>query len=457
MFENRLFGTNGIRGLANVELTPEFALKVAAAIGTFFEAGKIVVGCDGRTSSPMLKSAVVSGLTSTGCRVYDAGMVPTPALQYAVKAYGMDGGVMITASHNPPEYNGVKVMASDGVELPRELEMEVERIFFEDGFRRAEWSSVGEVLKLPGVLETYAEAVMKHVDRDAISSARPKVVVDAGNGVSALVYPSILGRLGCRVVAINSNVDGRFPGRPPEPRPENLTALSSAVKFEGADLGVAYDGDGDRAIFSDERGVIHWGDRSFALVEKAFLSENPGEVVVTPVSSSKVVEDVASEYGGRVLWTKVGSVTVSRTMLRVGAKLGGEENGGVFYGPHQPVRDGAMTTALILEILAKEGRRLSEMLEELPKYCQLKDKVPCPEELKQPVLEELRRRVSGARVETLDGVKVWFDDGSWILARPSGTEPIYRLYAEASTEERVAQIVEEFKQILSEIISSVRS
>ena len=159
----------------------------------------------------------------------------------------------------------------------------------------------------------------------------------------------------------------------------------------------------------------------------------------------------------RVIWTKVGSVTVSRTMLRVGAKLGGEENGGVFYGPHQPVRDGAMTTALILEILAKEGRRLSEMLEELPKYCQLKDKVPCPEELKQPVLEELRRRVSGARVETLDGVKVWFDDGSWILVRPSGTEPIYRLYAEASTEERVAQVIEEFKQLLSEIISSVRS
>ena len=457
MFRERLFGTNGIRGLANVELTPEFALKIAQAIGTFFEAGRVAVGCDGRTSSPMLKSAVVSGLTSAGCKVYDAGMVPTPALQYAVKAYGMDGGVMITASHNPPEYNGIKVMASDGVELPRELEVEVERIFFEGGFKPAGWSSVGRVLRLPGVLEAYAEAVLRHVDREAIGSAGFKVVLDPGNGVSALIYPSIVGRLGCRVVAINSNVDGRFPGRPPEPRPENLTALSSTVRFEGADLGVAYDGDGDRAIFSDERGVVHWGDRSFALVEKHFLSENPGELVVTPVSSSKVVEDVASEYGGRVVWTRVGSVTVSRTMLKLGAKLGGEENGGVFYGPHQPVRDGAMTTALILEIMAEERRSLSELLNELPRYHQLKDKVPCPEELKKPVLEEIRRRVSGARVETLDGVKVWFEDGSWILVRPSGTEPIYRLYAEASTEERVSELVEEFKQLVSEVVSSLKS
>ncbi len=457
MFRDRLFGTNGIRGLANVELTPEFALKIAQAIGTFFEASRVAVGCDGRTSSPMLKSAVVSGLTSAGCKVYDAGMVPTPALQYAVKAYGMDGGVMITASHNPPEYNGIKVMASDGVELPRELEVEVERIFFEGRFKPAGWSSVGGVLRLPGVLEAYAEAVLKHVDREAIESAGFKVVLDPGNGVSALVYPSIVGRLGCRVVAINSNVDGRFPGRPPEPRPENLRALSSTVRFEGADLGVAYDGDGDRAIFSDERGVVHWGDRSFALVEKHFLSENPGELVVTPVSSSKVVEDVASEYGGRVVWTRVGSVTVSRTMLKLGAKLGGEENGGVFYGPHQPVRDGAMTTALILEIMAEERRSLSELLNELPRYHQLKDKVPCPEELKKPVLEELRRRVSGARVETLDGVKVWFEDGSWILVRPSGTEPIYRLYAEASTEERVSELVEEFKQLVSEVVSSLKS
>ena len=449
----RLFGTNGIRGVVNREITPEFAARVGLSLGTFFQGGRVLLGCDGRLSSPFLKAVVAGSLLSTGCEVYDAGMVPTPALQYGVRHFGMDGGVMITASHNPPEYNGFKVFAGDGVELDRGREVEVEEIFFEERFHRAEWDRIGGLQANNEVLRVYREAVLGQVDAGLIRGAGLCVAVDPGNGVTALVVPQFLHDLGCGVVTVNADVDGRFPGRGPEPKPDTLGSLSALVRSAGADLGVAFDGDGDRAIFVDEGGRVHWGDRSFALIAREFLAEHPGEAVVTPVSSSQVLRDVVEAGGGRVVWTRVGSIVVSRRMVSEGIGLGGEENGGVMYGPHLPVRDGAMTAALILEILARTGKRLSELFDELPGYCQMKDRVACPEGLKGRVLGELRGAVEGPRVETLDGVKVWYPDSSWILVRPSGTEPIFRLYAEAETEERVRGLVEEFKDLLKKIIS----
>jgi len=450
-----LFGTNGIRGIANKELTPEFAVRASLSIGTFFKGGRILLGYDGRLSAPFFKSIVAGALLSAGCEVYEAGMVPTPALQYGVKHFRMDGGVMITASHNPPEYIGIKVVAGDGVELDRRQELEVEEIFFKERFKRAEWNKVGRLHTNPEVLKVYKGAVIGQVDAELIQKKRLRVAVDPGNGVMAVVVPQLLCDLGCEVVTVNADVDGRFPGRDSEPRPDNLGGLSLLVKASEADLGVAFDGDGDRSLFVDERGEVYWGDRSFALVVQKFLAEHPGEQVVTPISSSQVLKDVVEAGGGRLVWTKVGSVTISRTMVSEGIKLGGEENGGVMYGLHQPVRDGAMTTALILEILARTGKRLSELFNSLPSYCQLKDRVACPEEMKKRVLEKLRSAVKATKVETLDGVKVWHPDSSWILVRPSGTEPIFRLYAEAKTEEQVRGLVREFKELLTKIISQL--
>jgi len=448
----RLFGTNGIRGVVNVELTPEFVMKIASAVGTFFERGHILVGYDGRTSSPMFAQAVIAGLTSTGCDVYNVGMVPTPAIQYAVKHCEMDGAVMVTASHNPPEYNGVKVIADNGIELPREREIEIENHFFDEKLKAAKWNEIGEIYQLPGILDVYREAVKKHVDAMTIQKRGFHVVVDAGSGVGGLVTPYLLREVGCKVTTINANIDGTFPGRPPEPRLENLGELSSIIRAVGADLGVAYDGDADRSIFVDERGEIYWGDRTFALIEKYFLQDNPGEKIVTPVSSSHLIEEIAEEYGGKVVWTRVGSIIVSHTMRKVDAKLGGEENGGVFYAPHQPVRDGAMTTALILDIMAKTGRKLSELLAALPRYYLKKDKLKCPQELKEPVLEELIQQVKGVQIDTTDGVKIGFPDRSSILIRPSGTEPIYRFYAEGKTRRRTNQLLTEYKAKLSQLI-----
>jgi phosphomannomutase/phosphoglucomutase len=449
----RLFGTNGIRGIVNEELTPEFVLEIAEAVGTFFRQGNILVGFDGRKSNIMLTNVVTSGLIAAGCKVYDVGMIPTPCLQYAVKNHGMDGGVMITASHNPPEYNGMKVMGKDGVEITRQQEEMIEEFFFKKDFKFADWDKIGKRVVLSGVLDEYRESIFKHVDVDLIRRRQYHIVIDGGNGVGSLVTPYLARDLGCKVTTINCNIDGSFPGRMPEPKPENLQDLAASVVAVGADLGVAFDGDADRSIFVDDKGNVQWGDRSFALVEQDFLIANHGEKIVTPVSSSQVVKDVAEKYGGELIWTKVGSTIVSHTMKRLKAKLGGEENGGIFYGPHQPVRDGAMSTALILQVMAKTERTLYDLFKALPRYYLYKDKVECPSEKKAAVLEGLNKEVEHLNPERIDGVKLWFSDNSSILIRPSGTESIYRFYAEAKTRERAIGLVDEYKQKIQHIIS----
>jgi phosphomannomutase/phosphoglucomutase len=451
----KLFGTNGIRGTVNKELTPEIAIKVGQAIGTFFSKKNLLVGHDARTSGSMFAKAVIAGLTSTGCNVFFAGMASTPALQYAVKNHCMGGGVIITASHNPPEYNGIKVIWNDGIEISHEQETEIENIYFENKPAFAEWNKLGTKHELNVVNEEYVEAIKKHVNVPEIAEKNYHVVVDAANSVGGLATPQLLRELGCKVTTINANVDGTFPGRMPEPRPENLQEMAATVKAVGADLGVAFDGDADRSIFVDENGEIYWGDKTFAVVEKQFLLENPNAKIVTPVSSSTLIKDVAEAYKGEIVWTKVGSVTVSQTMKEVKAKLGGEENGGVFYGLHQAVRDGAMTTALILGIMAKTGKKLSALVAEQPQYFIEKGKVACAEEKKEKVHKKLFEQVKGENVSTIDGVKIWFEDKSAILVRPSGTEPTYRLYAEAKTQERALRLIKDYSVTLEKILATL--
>ena len=455
MSARKLFGTNGIRGLVNVELTPEMAIKVGCSIGTFFGRKNLLLGYDARTSGPMFAKAVISGLTATGCNVFFAGMAPTPALQYAVKNHQMDGGVIITASHNPPEYNGIKVIWSDGIETSHEQEVEIENIYFDNKIVFAEWDKLGTLRELPGINDEYIQAIEKQVNPAKIAERHFHVVVDAANSVGGLTAPPLLRELGCKVTSINANIDGTFPGRLPEPRPESLTDLASTVKAIGADLGVAFDGDADRSIFVDENGVIYWGDKTFAVIIKQFLIKNPGAKIVTPVSSSTLIKDTVQAYKGELIWTKVGSVTVSQKMKELNAKLGGEENGGVFYGPHQAVRDGAMTTALLLNIMAETGEKLSKLVAEQPQYFLEKGKIECPDEKKEVLLQKLFEQVKGENISTIDGVKIWFSDNSAILIRPSGTEPVFRLYAEAKSQEKALKLVEDYSSRLKKILETV--
>src|SRR5713101_1208283 len=446
---SRLFGTNGIRGVVGEEVNVDLAYRVGSSVATLFKGHPIHVGRDGRGSGRMILEAVVSGILAHGNDVQDHDIITTPALQYLVKISNGGAGIIVTASHNPPEYNGFKVIDTDGVEIPREKEA-----FVEDAVQRNHWTlsnQPGRRVKQERI-RIYLDSVMKHLEGlDPELFKRLTVVVDVGNGVSALTTPALLQSLGCKVVVINGNIDGSFPGRLSEPRPENLTALSRAVLHEKADLGIAHDGDGDRAIFVDEAGAIHWGDRSFAVVEDMILSEKPGSKIVTPLNSSMAVKEIADKRNGHVILTKVGSIFVSRTMLKENAILGGEENGGIFYAPHHAVRDGTMAVALILKAILKNGQSLSRVMSSLPLYHMSKEKVLCKNSNECDVaMRRLSEKLKDEVSSTMDGIKVDGAGRGWVLIRPSGTEPLIRIYAEGKTESDVRAIIGKYKPLVVE-------
>ncbi|KAA0002425.1 MAG: phosphoglucosamine mutase [Thermoplasmata archaeon] len=444
----RLFGTNGVRGIVNEDMNAELALHLGMAIGTFFSS-PLAIATDTRTSNLMLKNAVISGLLSTGCNVYDAGIAPSPALQYYVKMNKVGGGVIITASHNPPEFNGIKVVDRDGTELAREKEKKIEEIYFQGKWKKEKWDKIGKVQEVDAI-HPYIDAIVSSVDSEKIKKRNFTVVLDCGNGAGSLTAPYILSKCGCRVITLNSNPDGSFPGRNAEPLKENVMDLLTAVREWGADIGIAYDGDADRAIFVDENGEYIHGDKTLSIVA-GYMVEKKGGIVVTPVSTSSCVEDFVKERGGKVVYTKVGAPIVARKMMEIKATFGGEENGGLIFPNHQYCRDAGMATVAILEIMALKKKTLSELVEEVPHYSLVKTKVKCKNERKKEVMQKFLQREKN-KIDLTDGAKIYFHDG-WVLVRPSGTEPIIRIYAEGKSEGRAREMVEEYKNKLEEIIS----
>jgi phosphomannomutase/phosphoglucomutase len=435
----RLFGTFGVRRIANQELTPEFASKLAAAYGSLVK-GIVAVGGDPRTSTEMIKHSVIAGLLSSGCQVVDLGILPTPAVQFAVRNY-YDGGVMITASHNPPKYNGLKFVDTDGIGIHEEMEEKIEGMFFNENPNRVSWNDIGEVFENPGIIDEYIENVFNRVDKEVIKEAKLKVIVDCGSGAACFTTPYLLRKLGCEVTTMNCQPDGFFPGRNPEPTSENLEELKEVVKSTNADLGIAHDGDADRTICIDEKGDFVFGDKTFALVEKDMLIENGGGIIVTTVATSAAIYDIAQKYGGQVIATRVGDLLVARELKDRNGLFGGEENGGLIFPDFVFGRDAALSTAKIVEIMAKAGKTLSELIEELPKYSSSKLKVECPDELKEDVMGSIVKATCDYEVDTKDGVKILTDKG-WVIIRPSGTEPIFRCFAEAKNEEDAKKMAE---------------
>ncbi|WFO76141.1 phosphoglucosamine mutase [Desulfurococcaceae archaeon MEX13E-LK6-19] len=451
----RLFGTDGVRGVTNRDLTPEMALRLGQAIGTVFgEGSRILVGRDIRAGGYMIKQAVIAGLLSAGVKVYDADLVPTPALQYVVKTDGFDGGVMITASHNPPEYNGIKVIDSDGIEAPREKEQEIEELYFTGKVHRTSWSSLlTDPKPYPYVNEKYVKAIVSHVDKEVIRKRGFRVVVDPANSVGSITTPWVARELGVKVITINGNLDPSFPGRPPEPTVETLADTATVVKSLNADFGIAHDGDADRAIVIDDKGRVQWGDKT-AVILARFIAEKHKDLprrVFTAVSSSTLIEDIMKPLGIEVVWLKVGSIGISRELVKRGGICGFEENGGFMYPLHHPVRDGAMTFALLLQLLAEERRKLSELFDELPQYYGIKTKIPMPREKALEVVERVKEVFKDYRQITIDGVKVIGND-FWVLVRPSGTEPLLRIMLEAKDKEKAEEILRTVKSIAEEVL-----
>lgn len=443
----RLFGTNGIRGVVGQDMTADLAVRVGRAIGTHFGAGSVALARDPRLSGPMLARAVAAGLMSAGLEVIDLGMVPTPAAQYYVHTHGaLKGGVVITASHNPREFNGIKALDAHGMEMAREEEEAIETLYFDETYRTADWSAVGDLRADPSAADAYLRGILSQVDVDAIRKRKFTVVADPANGAGCATTPYLLRALGCRVLTINGQPDGAFPGRLPEPTVEHIGDLLRMVVEAKADLGVAHDGDADRAIFVDETGSFLYGDKSLALIARAELAKRGG-LVVTPVSTSSVLEDVVREAGGHLVRTRVGSPIVARTMLDQGAVFGGEENGGIIFPGHQFCRDGGMTLAKMLEVLATEARPLSALAASLPQYSLQKEAVEVPVAKREATLASLVKLVEGREVDTIDGVKIHAADG-WVLVRPSGTEPLFRVYAEAKTPDRARALASEGAELV---------
>ncbi|WP_410508441.1 phosphoglucosamine mutase [Methanosarcina hadiensis] len=433
-----LFGTNGVRGIANEFITPELAINVARSLGTYMGSkGTVAIGCDTRISGQMLKSAAIAGALATGLSVIDVGTVPTPSIQYYVRDYA-DAGIVITASHNPRQYNGIKIIAGDGSEFPREGERELEKIYFSGKFSIASWEKTGSFRIDPSVNDYYIRSIVRAVNLEAIRSRRFKVVVDTGCGAGSLTLPLLLRELGCEVLTLGAQPDGTFPWRNPEPTPDALTELSTLVKKTGAAFGAAHDGDADRIVFMDENGEFVNEEVLLAMMAKYMLEREKGPVV-TPVSSSQRMADVAKEEGVELHWTAVGSINVARKMMEVNAVFGGEGNGGLIFPKHQYCRDGAMACAKILEILAG-GKKLSELTKSVPAYFNAKTKTPSKDIV--GTMGRIRYETSsmGLKTDTIDGVKIWYDDG-WVLIRPSGTEPIFRIFAEAKKQERAEELM----------------
>ena len=446
----KFFGTNGIRGVFSEDFTLEFVHDMTLAIGTYFEKGPVLIGYDGRGSSPVICKVVSAALNSMGIDCNVAGIVPTPCLEFAVKTLGYSGGIMITASHNPPQYNGIKPAANDGVEISRDDELIIEDIYLQKNWIK-NCTKFGTTGKEERAIDVYVKGIISQIDSTLIESKQFKVVLDLGNGAQAVSAPDFCKMLQCNTFLINQNIDGSFPGRGSEPTPQNLSELSKSVIKNNADIGIAFDGDGDRSIFCDNKGNILTGDKSALVLIRHILKKNPNSLVVTCLNSGSNTEVLADQFNSKVIRTKVGSVEVSRKMVPTNALIGFEENGGFMYGKHNQVRDGCMTLALMLELLATSEKSLYENITSLPPSFTTKDKVACPSENVPKLISSLKNEFPNS--DTTDGIKITIDSKNWVMIRPSGTEPIVRVDAESESQVKLDALMSEYIQKVNSIIT----
>ena len=446
----KLFGTNGIRGIFGDDLTLDFIHDITLSIAEYFNEGTILVGYDGRDSSPIIAKTICAALNFSGLDCKIAGLVPTPCLEYAVKKLGYSGGIMITASHNPPKYNGIKPVAGDGVEISRTDELMIEDIYFNKKWQKNA-KKYGITSKEDRAVQTYFDGIKSQINSEKIISKKFKLVLDLGNGAQAVTAPKFCKDLGCEVFTINENIDGTFPGRGSEPTPENLSDLSQLVLKNNAELGVAFDGDGDRSLFCDDKGQILTGDKSALLLSRYLLEKNPNSTVVTCMNSGSSIEALTAKTNSKVVRTKVGSVEVSRKMVPINALIGFEENGGFMYGKHNQVRDGMMTLALVLDLLASSEKTISEQVKTLPPSFTTKNKISCSSDESKKIIENLKQ--ANPKADTTEGIKITINEKNWVMIRPSGTEPIVRIYAEASSQKQLDELMSEYIQKIKSIVS----
>lgn len=422
----RLFGSSGIRGIVPEEITIDMALELGASIGSCYD--KIAVGRDVRTTGDMLRAALSCGILACGGDVYDAGILPTPTLALATRDY--DCGVMLTASHNPPEYNGFKFWNKDTSPFDDNQMAKIEKLLYNREFRFTDWKNVGKVHLLDRAIESHITRVAK-----LVGSIDCKVVLDCGCGASSLIGPRLLRELGCKVVTINANPDGSFPGRLPEPTEDQLSLLKATVVREEAVVGIAHDGDGDRVVVVDEMGKYIDGDKMLGLLG-SMLGEKG---VVTTIDSSMIIDEM---IGGKIIRTRVGDTYVSSAMKREGLEFGGEPSGTYIYSENSLCPDGIYFAAFIAKIAAET--KLSHAISEIPDFPRKRISFNFDRSKRGEIqrrLDDQMARIECDELISLDGYRVQYEDG-WFLIRLSGTEPKLRITAEARTPDGLDRIMD---------------
>lgn len=432
-----MFGSSGIRGRFNDLITPELVCRIGQAVGSLHN--ETVVGWDVRTTSPLLANAAISGLLSAGCNAYSVGMVSTPTLANAAREYG--AGIMITASHNPPMDNGVKLWNPDGSSFGTDQMTAVEELILGKSMAMVPWDKVGQLKYIDWAIERHVKRISENIGKlDA------KVVVDCGNGAATTITPELLRKLGCEVITINCQPDGSFPGRGSEPTEENTKPLAKLVVEEGADLGIAHDGDGDRMVAVDDRGNFAGGDVLMPLLCKA---EGKTRVVV-PVNASMAVDRYLE--GIEVVRCRVGDVYVSEKIKETNADFGAEPSGTWVFPKMSYCPDGVYAAARLVQMAME--RPLSEQLAEIPKLTIMKKRLYMPLDRKAEVMAAVAdkiRTLGPTEISEMDGVRAVFD-GGWMLLRPSGTEPKLKLVVEAETVERTKQLYDIAMEIMKEVL-----
>ena len=433
--------------MTNVELTPILAAQVALAVATNAEAKKVLIARDTRVSGLLFEEALVSGLLATGTNVTCAGIIPTPVLAFLTQKLHADAGIMITASHNPPEYNGIKIFSNDSIAYDEKSQDEIEEIIREENFRFADWQKVGrsEHVDLGSM---YIETVK---DKTSLSK-KWTLIVDPGCGATYSLGPKLFSELGCRITAVNAQPDGFFPARSSEPNAESLRPLARMVRELGADLAVAFDGDGDRVAFIDEKGHFADLDRVLAAYAAHKTRKNGGGVIVTNVEASMCIDRMVKNEGGRTVRTKVGDVYVSEAMKAQNASFGGEPCGAWIHAEFHLCPDGMLSSILLLKALEERGETLSEFVAQTPSYSTLRESLACKNEMKQEVVKDVAEGLKDLfsdykNLSEVDGFRLTLEDG-WILVRASGTEPLIRLTVEGESLKRAKQIMDKSTRLI---------
>ena len=443
-------GVSGVRGIVGESLTEEIVRNFASAFGTYLESGKVVVGTDSRPSKEKLKSVVFSGLNACGCETVDIGLCPTPTIQLMVRELKARGGIAITASHNPIEWNGLKFIREDGIFLNEKQAQKLINIYENKNFKIAK---PGQMTINATAADTHLAKILNYIDVDLIKKKKFKIALDSCNGAGSIITVKLLAALGCQVIPINTNPDLPFP-HPPEPIPENLSELCKVVKGSKADIGFAQDPDADRLSIVSEKGEAIGEEYSLALATEYVLSKLKFELrtskfVVTNLSTSKMIDDIAVKYGAEIIRTKIGEVHVAEKMKEVKAVIGGEGNGGIIVPEIGYARDSLAGMAVILEYLTSIKKPISSLAEDLPKYYMIKDKFNLAQiSYAGSVIEKVKEIYKNENLDAQDGVKVCFKDG-WIHVRPSGTEPILRIIVEGKNEIQVKRWLNQIRDLLS--------